>query len=88
MNLRDLISEIADQMEYSLILLDGFDDALLGTSMINSEQMVAAYDYQTCIEILMRDHNMDHETALDYFNFNIAGIVTQGAPIFLTRYEV
>lgn len=86
MKLRDLIDEFAANMECDLFLLDGFDAALLGTAMLNDDQVVAVYDYQLCIKSLMEDQGATYEEAVDYFDFNISKLKLVGGPIFLERH--
>ena len=86
MKLRDLIDEFAANMECDLFLLDGLDDALLGTATLNDDRVVAVYDYQLCIKALMEDQGSTYEEAVDYFDFNISKLKLVGGPIFLERH--
>lgn len=70
---------------------DGFDEALVGIAELFSAEgrvHLAAYDTGKVIEILMRgdeaDEGMDYESAVEHFNFNIAGAyVGPGTPVFI-----
>lgn len=86
MKLRDLVDQFAAGMECDIFLLDGLDDALLGTAMLNDDQVVAVYDYQLCIKTLMKDQGSTYEDAVDYFDFNISNLKLVGGPIFLERH--
>jgi hypothetical protein len=66
------------------LLADGFEDALIGYVEIFNK-VVAAYDRDKCIEILMRRDGMDNEDAIEFFDFNVVGAyVGEYAPAFLT----
>ena len=68
------------------LLADGFDNALIGiTEGLNP---VAVYDTDKCIDILMKESiyplYMNHEDAVEYFYFNVAGAyVGEKTPLFI-----
>lgn len=65
-------------------LADGFSDALVGICYQFGRPSVAAYDYDMCIEILMRDGIATREDAEEFFEFNVVGAyVGEGTPVFL-----
>jgi hypothetical protein len=51
--------------------------------------VIAVYDYERCIEILVNDsHDMSDEEAREYFEYNVIGAyVGERTPIFITRYS-
>jgi|TARA_R100000664_G_C2746759_1_gene134391 hypothetical protein len=51
------------------LLADGFDDAIIGMCLQFGQLPVVAYDYEKCIQILMKD--MTRDEALEYFEFNV-----------------
>jgi hypothetical protein len=54
------------------LLADGFEDALVGfVRAKHKSEILALYDSELCIEILMKEHDMDEEEALDYFGYNV-----------------
>jgi hypothetical protein len=64
------------------LLADGFEEALVGVCRRFGQNPLAAYDYDKCIEILMRD--MSYEEAVEYFEFNVIGAyVGENTPVFL-----
>lgn len=66
------------------LLLDGFEDAFIGVSRRCGQPSLATYDYDKCIEVLMRD--MPYEDAVEFFEFNTAGAwVGPHTPIILYR---
>lgn len=79
------------------LLADGFDDAFIGYTLIHQTgKMVAVYDSELCIEILMdREKIIDDfeektlEDAQEYFEFNVLGAyVGEGTPLFLTKCSI
>lgn len=65
-----------------LMIADGFDKAILGvTSIVNTFHVL--YDTDKCIEILMEEHKMTYEEAIDYFEFNVScAYVGENTPVF------
>jgi hypothetical protein len=74
----------ADMGVEGVITADGFDEAFLGIADRFGQEPVAVYDYNMCIQILMRDHEMNYEDALEYFEYNTIGaFVHENQPIYL-----
>jgi hypothetical protein len=66
------------------LFADGFETAMLGVVLCYTADPVVCYDYETCIEILMKD--MTREDAVEYFDFNVIGAyVGKKTPFFLNR---
>ena len=75
----ELMEELTDN---ECLIADGFNDALIGIS--EGMNPVAVYDTDKCIDILMKDSNINHEDALDYFYFNVVGAyVGEKTPLFI-----
>ena len=79
------------------LLADGFDDAFIGYALNHKTgNMVAVYDSELCIEILMdREKIIDDfeektlEDAQEYFEFNVlSAYMGEGTPLFLTRCSI
>ncbi|WP_433358607.1 hypothetical protein [Streptosporangium sp. CA-115845] len=73
------------------LLADGFDDALIGVVegwfAGNVHTLVALYDVERCVQILMRE-GMDEEEAREFIDFNVTGAyVGEGTPAFATIYR-
>lgn len=78
------VSEQLADIDGAILLADGFDEALLGFVEVAGRSMVALYDRNKCIEILMSD-GMDDEVAQEYFEFNVIGAyVGEYTPAFAT----
>jgi len=64
---------------------DGLDKAFVGLGYVCGRKVVAVYDAQLVILILM-DSGMTEEEAEEHFEFNIAGaFVGEQTPLFLRR---
>ena len=68
MGKRELVDERLSSMELSALTADGFDEAIIG---IADERVV--YSITKCIEILMKDNDMEYMEAIEYFDFNVEG---------------
>lgn len=83
MNIRDLIEERAINQQTEVILLDGLDEAIIGTTG-SCEDLRVCYSEHKCYEILMNDHDMDRDGALEYFEYNILPLSGgPGTPLFV-----
>lgn len=64
--------------EDDLLIIDGFDDAIIG---IDDISMRLIYSVSKCINILEKD--MSEEDAIEYFDYNIKGAyMGEKTPIF------
>ena len=78
----DLLEILAEENSEAL-LADGFEEAFVGICHRFGQPSLAAYDYNKCIEILMRD--MTEEEAIEYFDYNTLGAwMGEHTPVFLT----
>lgn len=74
---------IADANEDAL-LADGFEEALIGYVEIFNK-LIALYDKEKCIEILMLRDGLSYEDAHEYFEFNVQdAFMGEGTPAFTT----
>jgi hypothetical protein len=79
------IEEIID-INPEAMMADGFDEAILGMCIQFGSEPVVAYDYEKCIQILMKRDNMDKTEALDFMEFNVIGsYVGLNTPVFIMR---
>lgn len=83
------MSEVQERIERireiapDALLMDGFDDAVIGTAERCGMGPLVAYDYHKCLEVLEK-RGMTPEDALDYFHFNCLGaFVGEGTPMFI-----
>jgi len=65
------------------LLADGFEEAYIGICR-RFNTVVAAYDYDKCINVLMNRDGMCYEEAEEFFEFNVLGAwVGEGTPVFI-----
>ena len=71
--------------EDEVIYADGFTEALMGHGY-QFNHVVAVYDYDKCIDILMKE--MSFEEAIEYFEYNVIGAyVGESTPVFFQKFE-
>ena len=64
----------------TFMFADGFDDAIIGICEVTNRVI---YSKEKIIEILVEEEGMEHEDALEYFDFNISGsYMGEMTPIF------
>lgn len=77
--------EIIDEMAEGAIVLDGFDDCIVGISEEFGMEPRVVYSKQRIIQKMVETDLMTEEEAIEYFYFNIAGgYFGERNPIFLT----
>lgn len=82
--LREDISEINPEA----LLIDGFDEAIIGMAERINLGPVVAYDVQTILKIMIERDEMTYEEAVEYFEFNILGAwAGDNTPIFINKIE-
>ena len=96
--IRDEIAEINPEA----LLLDGFDEAIIGMAERINLGPVIAYDVEKIIEILASDMEVEEDDleegqsiedlkitmAYEYFYFNIQGAwMGENTPIFITKIQ-
>lgn len=80
--MRDAVEAQLEEENPEAVLLEGFDDALIGIARRNGLS-VAAYSEEKCLEVLMAQ-GMEREGAIDYFENNVAGSwMGDGTPIIV-----
>lgn len=68
-----MIEAILEQYEdEDLLIADGFDDAIIGIATDFTEPRLI-YSVTKCLEILMKNDEMDYTDALEHFTFNVSG---------------
>jgi hypothetical protein len=96
--IRDEIAEINPEA----LLLDGFDEAIIGMAERINLGPIIAYDVEKIIEILANDMEVEEDDLVDdqsieevkismayeYFYFNIQGAwMGENTPIFITKLQ-
>jgi hypothetical protein len=83
-----LIKEDIADINPDALLADGLDEAIIGVGNQFTNTPVGVYDYDKCIEILMRENDWDYEDAMDWMQFNVIGAyMGEGTPIFMTVFS-
>ena len=66
-----------------ILLADGFEDAFIGIAR-SFNNYTALYDYEKCIDILIKRDEMDWGEAQEYMHYNVLGAyVGENTPTFL-----
>jgi hypothetical protein len=80
-DIRDELAEI----DPDLLLMDGFDDCIIGICESFGGVPVVAYDYDKVLANLQAS-GMTYEEAVEYHEFNQAGAyVGERTPVFIRR---
>jgi hypothetical protein len=80
-DIRDELAEIDPE----LLLMDGFDDCIIGICEAFGSVPVVAYDYDKVLANLQAS-GMTYEEAVEYHEFNQAGAyVGERTPVFIRR---
>ncbi len=75
-----IMERLADE---EALLADGFDNALIGHTQ--GMNVVAVYDYDLCIDILVKNDEMSIEDAVEYMSFNVVGAyMGEKTPLFVS----
>lgn len=74
------IREHLAEINSNAILFDGLDAALIG---ISEQDGLAVYERNLIIGLLERRDGMSYEEAQEFYEYNIAGVRTQGAPVIV-----
>ena len=85
---RQMIDQLADANEETMLLADGFDDAILGLVRRCGQLPIVIYDRAKCIQLLIDRDGMTREDAEEYFEFNVSGAwVGEGTPGYLEALD-
>jgi|TARA_R110002012_G_scaffold56116_1_gene143567 hypothetical protein len=77
------IDEIAE-LNPEAMMADGFDDAILGLCKQFGTEPLVAYDYEKCLQILIKRDEMTRDEAIDFMEFNVIGsYVGMHTPVFI-----
>ena len=73
MTTREKISKLFEEMDESVLLMDGFEEAFIGYSQRINEPVLAVYSYEKMLGVLVRRDDMDYDEATEYINYNCLG---------------
>lgn len=72
-----------DELDPDTLYANGFEDALIGRGWQHTK-LLAVYDYNKCVEILIESEEMTHEEAIEWMEYNVVGsYVGEYTPIFM-----
>jgi len=70
------------------LLADGYEDAIVGVAERCGQPTLVVYDAWKCVEILIKRDGMDHDEAMEFFQFNTLGCwAGENSPLYLWRKE-
>lgn len=76
--------EFLDTFAEGAIILEGFDEAIIGIVETMGSGPRILYSVEKILEVLMKD-DMTEEDAMEYYDFNILNLwVSEQNPVFLT----
>jgi len=82
----DSIRNILDEYAEGSVILEGFNDAIIGVTEEFGRGSRILYSKDKILEILTSDNQMDILEAIEYYEFNILGsYLGEGTPIFLDK---
>jgi len=81
---QEKLKEFLMSFEGEIVILDGYDDALIGIADLMNLGFVAVYSSSEIIKIMMEKDSMDLDTAEEFFYYNIKGsYIGEKTPIFV-----
>ena len=71
-----------------LLKADGFDEAIIGVGRKKCSPDSLVYDYEKCVDILIKRDGMTYEEAVEFMEFNVVdAYVGKTTPIFVQSFE-
>jgi hypothetical protein len=70
---RQQIEDFFEDTGMKVLLMDGFDEAFIGTSQRINEPMLAVYSYDMMLDLLMDRDGMEVDEAMEYIEYNCVG---------------
>lgn len=82
----DIEAYLEERGEHAL-LMDGFDEALIGFSQRINEPLLAVYSYNTMVDVCVFRDGMSYEEAEEYIEYNCIGAwVGEQTPIIVQDF--
>jgi hypothetical protein len=79
--MRDILDELAE----GAVILDGFDSCIIGITEEFGNGPRILYSKDKILKVLMDEHEMTFEDALEYYDFNILGLYAgEQNPVFFS----
>lgn len=78
----------ATEANEEAMFADNFNDAIIGLCYRAGGSTVVAYDADKVIEILVVEHDMSIEEAVEYAEYNVfSAYVGENTPVFIEKME-
>lgn len=86
---RKALNAVLEMGEESALMADGFEDAIVGLSCSQpGRPTLVVYDYQKCVDVLMKRDKMSYEEAQEFLDFNTVGAwMGESTPVFINTLE-
>lgn len=82
----DAIKDKVAEYNPEALLMDGFEDAIIGIAERCGQPALVVYDREKCLKVLMKRDGMSYEGATEFFDFNCSGAwMGEHTPIILTK---
>jgi hypothetical protein len=86
---REEIEQHLENIGEEALLMDGFDEALIGFSKRINEPLLAVYKWQRMVQILKNRDKMSYEEAVEYIEYNCIGAwIGEQTPIIVMPIEL
>ena len=72
-SLRQKLNDYLEKYDQDTMLMDGFDEALIGFSQRINEPLLAVYSWEKMIDVCVKRDKMSTEEAEEYINYNCIG---------------
>jgi len=84
---RDDIDAYLKERGETVLLMDGFDEALIGFSQRINEPLLAVYSYNVMVDVCVFRDGMSYEEAEEYIEYNCIGAwVGEQTPIIVQEF--
>ena len=71
----DLLIETLEEENPEAIVYDGADEAIMGLVYHDDKPPIIAYSYSKWIKMLMDRDGMSEDEAVEYFDYNVDGLI-------------
>ena len=69
-----------------MLKANGFDEAVLGIGRRCGQEDILVYDFEKCVDVLVKRDGMTDEEAIEFLEFNTVGAwVGEQTPLFLYK---
>jgi len=88
-SLRQKINDYLENYDQTAMLMDGFDEALIGFSQRINEPLLAVYSWEKMVDVCVNRDRMSTEEAEEYINYNCIGAwIGDQTPIIVMPLEL